>query len=381
MRRTIVDSLFPFCLPVSRVSFCQTMHEWAELLQALKEDMPFDFLEPVFHSLKPRLLGPGRLQLELADVGLMPVASRLERTLQKKWRSMQGPEATLELVAAEWRPELLRGAGNAAAMDLAEKFSRGTIRSLYIQGGPGRGKTALLRSLKGHYIPARELPRKKQNVSGPLLLDDFDLLRNYDALAEWISKLLDQGQPVCLAGRHFPDGRALSERLQSRIESMPRARLGRPDEPTCFSYYERLRGSAPDLATRALLSQARNFRDIERIAYQYHFPFPESPAPEHVAVESIQEAVADQYRITTTDLLSSSRRSEFIPPRQVAMYLAANYSGLSKSAVARAFRRSDHSTVIHACQRVQAAYTFYEPVLTAIANKLRITLHIRATTT
>ena len=43
---------------------------------------------------------------------------------------------------------------------------------------------------------------------------------------------------------------------------------------------------------------------------------------------------------------------EIALPRHLAMYLAVHFTELNKSAVARFFRRTDHSTVIHAERKI-----------------------------
>jgi len=354
----------------------ESMQEWAELLEAVRRDLPYDLIEPVLSSLKPRLEGPGQLKLELLDPGLMPVASRLQKPLRERWRQIQGPTATLQVMARDLFSALLRGPGNTRAFELAEEWTAGNLASLYVQGGPGSGKTALLRSLPGSYLSARELLKRKPIGQGPLLIDDFDTLRKATGLDSWIVEAMDRGQPLCFSGRHFPDRLPLAERLLSRLQSIPRARLGQPDMTLRSSYFEQLRGMPVDPSARSLLTQARSFRDVERIAYQLHFSFPEQDTGQAPSVEDIQQTVAAHFQISAEDLLSRSRRSEFIPARHIAMYLAARHTGLSKSAVARAFRRNDHSTIIHACQRIDESFAVYEQALCAIANKLRINLHV-----
>lgn len=65
-------------------------------------------------------------------------------------------------------------------------------------------------------------------------------------------------------------------------------------------------------------------------------------------IEAIVQYVSAEYNVTVEDLKSNSRRAEFTLPRHIGMYLAVQFSELNKSAIARFFRKSDHTTVINA---------------------------------
>lgn len=72
------------------------------------------------------------------------------------------------------------------------------------------------------------------------------------------------------------------------------------------------------------------------------------PDSSYFSMDQIVDAVARRFRVSREQILGMSRRAEFTLPRHVAMYLGLKHSSLNKSAIARYFRKSDHTTVINA---------------------------------
>lgn len=71
-----------------------------------------------------------------------------------------------------------------------------------------------------------------------------------------------------------------------------------------------------------------------------------------ISVDNIQKTVADYYRIKIVDMLSKKRTRNLTRPRQIAMALARELTSLSLPEIGNSFGGKDHSTVIHACQKV-----------------------------
>ena len=72
-----------------------------------------------------------------------------------------------------------------------------------------------------------------------------------------------------------------------------------------------------------------------------------------VSIDNIQKTVADFYRIKVSDLLSKKRTRIIARPRQVAMCLARDLTGLSFPAIGSAFGDRDHTTVLYACNTIE----------------------------
>jgi chromosomal replication initiator protein len=71
-----------------------------------------------------------------------------------------------------------------------------------------------------------------------------------------------------------------------------------------------------------------------------------------VTIDTIQEVIADYFQITVADLKSKSRKKEVVYPRQLAMFLAKEYTELPLKSIGYHFGGRDHSTVIHSIQSV-----------------------------
>ncbi|MEG2019132.1 MAG: chromosomal replication initiator protein DnaA [Synergistaceae bacterium] len=72
-----------------------------------------------------------------------------------------------------------------------------------------------------------------------------------------------------------------------------------------------------------------------------------------VNVTLIQQLVSETFAVTIEDLLSKNRSAELALARQVAMYLARNKTNESLQQIGFAFNKKDHTTVIHACKKIE----------------------------
>ena len=76
--------------------------------------------------------------------------------------------------------------------------------------------------------------------------------------------------------------------------------------------------------------------------------------PRPITPAVILEATAEMYGFTVDDLRSKSRRRPLVIARQVAMYVTRELTDLSYPAIAREFGGRDHTTVMHACDKISA---------------------------
>jgi len=67
-----------------------------------------------------------------------------------------------------------------------------------------------------------------------------------------------------------------------------------------------------------------------------------------------QRATCDHFGLSSEELLSSSRARRVAWPRQLAMYLAREFTRESLPAIGRQFGGRDHTTVLHAWRRTSA---------------------------
>jgi chromosomal replication initiator protein len=81
---------------------------------------------------------------------------------------------------------------------------------------------------------------------------------------------------------------------------------------------------------------------------------PTSPACD---VSAILKRVAAAFGVDEKAMLGASRLRGVLKPRQVAMYLIRELTGLSLPRIGKAFGGRDHTTVLHACRKVEEEMT------------------------
>jgi chromosomal replication initiator protein len=79
-----------------------------------------------------------------------------------------------------------------------------------------------------------------------------------------------------------------------------------------------------------------------------------SEEKKHVGIPQVQKAITEYYSLKPNDLKAKSRRRNLVIPRQLAMYLCREITDESLPGIGKAFGGRDHSTVIHACQKVKS---------------------------
>lgn len=88
-----------------------------------------------------------------------------------------------------------------------------------------------------------------------------------------------------------------------------------------------------------------------------------------VRVETIAREVCEKYSITITQLKSRSRTNEIAFPRQLSMYLSCMMTELSTTEIGRVFGGRDHTTVIHAREKIKKMISS-DPFFLENVNKL-----------
>ena len=72
-----------------------------------------------------------------------------------------------------------------------------------------------------------------------------------------------------------------------------------------------------------------------------------------ISIDNIQKTVAEFYSIRVSDLKGKRRNRQVARPRQVAMALAKELTSMSLPDIGDAFGGRDHTTVIHACKKIE----------------------------
>ena len=74
-----------------------------------------------------------------------------------------------------------------------------------------------------------------------------------------------------------------------------------------------------------------------------------------IAISDIQKAVADYFQVSVDDLKGKKRIKQIVTPRQVAMYLSRELTINSLPKIGNEFGGRDHTTVMHAYEKIQEA--------------------------
>ena len=73
-----------------------------------------------------------------------------------------------------------------------------------------------------------------------------------------------------------------------------------------------------------------------------------------ISIESIQKATANFFEIPLEKLVGATRKQDVATARHVSMYLSKSLTGAPLKTIGLQFGNRDHSTVIHACRRVES---------------------------
>ena len=295
----------------------------------------------------------------------------------------------------------------AAAKQVADQASGSKYNPLFLYGGVGLGKTHLMHAVgnklkkerpdakicylhsetfvsemvKALQLGAMNEFKKFYRGLNALLIDDIQFFagkeQSQDELFHTFNSLIENGNLMIFSCDRYPkEIEGLEERLKSRfgwglsvvidppaLETraailMQKANdmgLALSDECAFFiadqvkSNVRELEGALTRVAANARFTNAEididliknSLRDI--LAIQARM----------VTIPNIQRVVAEYYNIRVSDLLSSRRSRSVTRPRQIAMSLAKALTNHSLPEIGESFGGRDHTTVIHACEKVK----------------------------
>lgn len=303
------------------------------------------------------------------------------------------------------------GKGNqmahAAALVVAE--DPGSIYNpLFFYGGVGLGKTHLMHAI-GHQMLQRRPDAKIKYVSSEnftndfinsikrkemeafreeyrtvdlLLVDDIQFLVNKEGTQEEFFNTFEElylnNKQIVLTSDRLPNEiPTLPERLVSRFAWGLSVDITPPDLETRTAILrkkaEAERLEIPDDTLSYIAGQIdSNIRELEgalvrvqAFATMKNADISTSLAAEalkalkglepigQVSVLKIQEKVSNYYSISITDLKGKKRVKSIVVPRQIAMYLARELTDSSLPKIGAEFGGKDHTTVIHAHEKIQ----------------------------
>ncbi len=303
----------------------------------------------------------------------------------------------------------VQGKSNELAYNAARSVADnpgGDFNPLFLYGSTGLGKTHLLHAI-GHQIRQRNpnarvvylssehfvqlmiralqsktIDQFKQQYRSVdcLLVDDIQFLagkeRSQEEFFYTFNALLESQQQIVLTCDRFPkDMENVEDRLRSRFGwglSIPveppdfetrvailktKAAAGNMELPNDVAFFiaKHIRSHVRDLegALNTLIANVRFTQRPLTVDYAREILRDMlSVQQRQLTIENIQRKVADYYRIKISDLSSRSRKRNITRPRQMAMWLCKELTNRSLPEIGSAFGGRDHTTVLHACRKV-----------------------------
>lgn len=297
---------------------------------------------------------------------------------------------------------LARSAGFA----VASKPGITSFNPLMVYGGVGLGKTHLVHSIgneireilpdkKVFYVSSEKFTNQftdaiKSNALQKftqfymqvdvLIIDDVQFLSGKEKTQEMFfhifNHLHQNGKQIILTSDRPPkDLKGLEDRLLSRFKWGLTADLQTPDFETRVAIIQRkLQADGIDFPEDVIeylaYSVDTNVRELEGVLISLiaHASLTRNEInlelakqtlkkivqdiETDISIDYIQKLVAEHFGLTVDSLKDKTRKKEMVMARQVAMFLAKEYTGHSLKSIGYQFGGRDHSTVIHAIQSV-----------------------------
>ena len=343
-----------------------------------------------------------------------PVVSYVPRAAEEQspaeasrglWTRMLHPQQTFD--------SFIAGPANEFGLGAARAFADGQnndIPLLYIHGGFGYGKTHLLnaaalefrkRGKRTLFLRAEDFMRhflgalyrkdtlafKEELRTGEvLIIDDLQhICRSTATASEFlytVNAFADLRRRVVIAADRAPSAlEGLGADVKSRLAGGLCVALDKPDRATRlailkaraaeFARHKPLAmlpdnvlehiADADDASPRELIgvfTKLATYTDltkkpvtldtIEDIVGLRSVPGAKT------SIEDIQRKTAEFYKLDVRDFHSPQRARRVARPRQVAMYLSRKLTTRSLPEIGRRFGGRDHTTVLHACRRIEA---------------------------
>ena len=309
------------------------------------------------------------------------------------------------------------GHSNEFAFKAAQRFAENgesEMGLLFIHGGFGFGKTHLLnaialeaRTVRGArvlFLRAEDFMRRflaalrnqetlafkeELRAADILLIDDLQHICGRTAtISEFlhtVNAFTDLKRKVVIAADRPPSGlEGLSDDIRSRLQGAVAIALEKPDVTTRLAILRAKasalekklpRATIPDsvleqVATEldvsprellGVLMKLATYADLTgkpvtaEVAEEAIGSGTRAATGDHrVTIDEIQKKTAEYYKLDLRELHSARRARRVARPRQVAMYLARELTSRSLPDIGRRFGGRDHTTVLHACRRIEA---------------------------
>ncbi|MBX6396226.1 MAG: chromosomal replication initiator protein DnaA [Alicyclobacillaceae bacterium] len=298
---------------------------------------------------------------------------------------------------------------HAACLAVAEAPSK-SYNPLFIYGGVGLGKTHLMQAI-GHYVLKHHPEKRVVYISTEkftnefinailyktvsdfrnryrsvdiLLIDDIQFLAGKEQTQEeffhTFNTLHLEGKQIVISSDRPPkEIPTLEDRLRSRFESGLITDIQPPDFETRVAILRKKAKAegldiGEDVISYIASKISTNIRELEGalirivayasvvnrdmtvdLAAEALKDILSADRTRAVTIADIQKAVADFFSLKTEDLKAKKRTKSVAFPRQIAMYLSREMTSLSLPRIGMEFGGRDHTTVIHAHEKISKA--------------------------
>ena len=363
-----------------------------------------NYLDALHQAAREVLGGHPRITLVVDDaVPAEPAAApRLERAAGGGTVEGLNPRYTFDAFVVGSSNQFAQ----AACQAVAELPSR-AYNPLFIYGGVGLGKTHLLHAV-GHqcvrlfpgmsvaYLSSERFTnelinairydrtaefRARYRTIDLLLIDDIQFIsgkeRTQEEFFHTFNDLYESRKQIIVSSDSSPkDIPEIEERLRSRFEwgliadiqppdfetrvaiikkkaALERIRLG---DDVAYLIASRIKSNIRELEgslTRMIAFCALTAREMTVDLAQEVLGELWGEDEKVITIDQIQRRVCDFFGLKLSDLKAKNRTKAIAFPRQVAMYLSRQMTHSSLSEIGRAFGGKDHTTVLHAVDKIQ----------------------------
>lgn len=330
---------------------------------------------------------------------------------KRKKNNEEQPELPLNMLNPKYTFDtFVIGSGNrfahAASLAVAEAPAK-AYNPLFIYGGVGLGKTHLMHAI-GHYVldhnpsakvvylssekftnefinsirdnKAGDFRNKYRNVD-VLLIDDIQFLAGKEQTQEeffhTFNTLHEESKQIVISSDRPPkEIPTLEDRLRSRFEWGLITDITPPDLETRIAILrKKAKAEGLDIPNEVMLYIANqidsNIRELEGalirvVAYSSLInkdinadlaaealkDIIPSSKPKVITIHEIQRVVGEHFNVKLEDFKAKKRTKSVAFPRQIAMYLSRELTDFSLPKIGEEFGGRDHTTVIHAHEKI-----------------------------
>ena len=363
-----------------------------------------------------RSVDPEIKQVEYQITSQQNNSRRQEARPVKKEEASPSRQPGADSLASGLNPKYLFGnfivgSNNALAHAAAQAISKNPGKAynpLFIYGGVGLGKTHLMQAIGNEILAAapdakvlyvtterftNEFIQAVRDNRGEqfkslyrnvdlLLIDDVQFLAGKEQTQEeffhTFNALHQANKQIVLSSDRLPkEIPAIEDRLVSRFEWGMIADVQSPDFETRlailrFKSAEKTYQIDPQILEYIAQTVETNIRELEGslnrlVVYCQLNNTPPTlekvkdvlssiiftPKKRGISPKKIMETVAEFYNVTMEDMVRQSRKKEYGGPRQIAMYIIRKELETSLPMIGEIFGGRDHTTVIHAVDKIQ----------------------------